>query len=296
MRALDAGLVEHLQRVARPSRAPCTGPAGLSRLADAAVVERRARGSARASRRARRLPAPARVAEALDQQQRRARRPATPTRSSPLHRLLQSAAACAARRIRPSRARPPGTKKTTRMKSTPRTKSGCCSGVRSTDGSDETACEPASVAEPVVERTCRATPPSSAPQRDAGAADHDHHEQRQREVRRRHRRASRRRAAAGRRRRRRSRGTTRARTTSACTRYGRSPSTSTRSSFSRIACQTWPGRRVDRPAHDHEDDGGVAEREPVEVLRVEDADEAVGQLRVVGAEALPRRRSACAGS
>ena len=67
---------------------------------------------------------------------------------------------------------------------------------------------------------------------------------------------------------------------------GRRPITSTRRSFSRIACQTWPGRGRDGVAHDEEDDDRVAEREPVEVLRVQDADEEVGQRIGVEAEAL----------
>ena len=49
---------------------------------------------------------------------------------------------------------------------------------------------------------------------------------------------------------------------------GRSPSTSTRSSFSRIACQTRPGD--DSTAQrTMKNDGEVAEREPVQVLRVD---------------------------
>ena len=45
-------------------------------------------------------------------------------------------------------------------------------------------------------------------------------------------------------------------------------------------------RRVDRPATDQEDADGVRERQPVEVLRVQDPDEPGGQLRVVDAEAV----------
>ena len=45
-------------------------------------------------------------------------------------------------------------------------------------------------------------------------------------------------------------------------------------------------RRLDRPANDEEDEGEEREREPVEVLRVDDADECLRQLRVIGAEAL----------
>ena len=76
--------------------------------------------------------------------------------------------------------------------------------------------------------------------------------------------------------------------TNACSlyRFGRMPSTSTRCSFSRIACHTRPGDDFDRPADDEEDDREEREREPVQVLRVEDADERVRQLRVVGAKAL----------
>jgi hypothetical protein len=46
------------------------------------------------------------------------------------------------------------------------------------------------------------------------------------------------------------------------------------------------GRARDRPAHDHEHDRGVREREPVEVLRVQDADERVRDRLEVQAEAL----------
>ena len=54
---------------------------------------------------------------------------------------------------------------------------------------------------------------------------------------------------------------------------GRSPSTSTRRSFSRIACQTRPGDESTAQRTTTKTTTSVAEREPVEVLRVEDADE-----------------------
>ena len=73
------------------------------------------------------------------------------------------------------------------------------------------------------------------------------------------------------------------------------PSTATRCSFSRIACQIAAGRRVDRPAHDHEDGDQVAERDPVEVLRVEDADHPARQVVEVDADALLRHRSSWRG-
>src|SRR5581483_6945264 len=111
----------------------------LVRIADAAVVEAED-AEARREPGEDRLPAPARVAETLHEQQRR---PAPPLLPRDLHRCIASCSRCSVRgrRTRPIRASPPGTKKTTRMKSTPSTKSGCCSGVRTTDGSDETAWE-----------------------------------------------------------------------------------------------------------------------------------------------------------
>ena len=76
--------------------------------------------------------------------------------------------------------------------------------------------------------------------------------------------------------------------TNACSLYacGRSPSTSTRSSFSRIACQTRPGDDSTAQRTMKKTTREEGEREPVEVLRVDDADERLRQLRVVGAEAL----------
>ena len=185
VRALDAGLVEHLQPRRRPSRAPCTAPAGLSlspmpRLSNDSTRKRSA--SARADG----LPAPA----------RRSRGPgsAAAARPSPCssHAILitasppAGAAAVRGRRTRPMRRRcRPAAKKTTRMKSTPSTKSGCCErrpqdrrqlrdGVRARRAS--------------LSRWSSVRVEDAADQRAparAGAADHDHHEQRQREVRRR---------------------------------------------------------------------------------------------------------------
>ena len=76
--------------------------------------------------------------------------------------------------------------------------------------------------------------------------------------------------------------------TNACSLYqcGRSPSTSTRCSFSRIACQMRPGDDSTAQRTMKKTTREEAEREPVEVLRVDDADERLRQLRVVGAEAL----------
>src|SRR5207244_4716751 len=128
MGTADAGLVEHLEGVAG-HRARRVRPGRLVRLADAAVVERD-HAIALGEHRDDRVPAPARVAEPLDQEQRLA---VTVRFPGDLHDSFS------ALRRRPARAMPPGRKKTTRMKSTPSTKSGCCSGVRSTEGSDDTA-------------------------------------------------------------------------------------------------------------------------------------------------------------
>ena len=84
----------------------------------------------------------------------------------------------------------------------------------------------------------------------------------------------------------RSRATTRARTTISLYARGRRPSTSTRSSFSRIACHTRPGDDSTDQRTMKKTTREVPEREPVQVLRVEDADERIGQLRVVDAEPL----------
>ena len=62
-------------------------------------------------------------------------------------------------------------------------------------------------------------------------------------------------------------------------RNGGSPITSTRCSFSRIACQTCPGDEASAQRDEHGDDE-VAEREPVEVLGVDHADERARELLV----------------
>ena len=179
---------------------------------------------------------------------------------------------------------PPGTKKTTRMKSTPSTKSGCWSGVRRTDGSCETACELRGVAQAVVGIRVEDAAEQRAPAR-ACAADHDHHEQCQREV-----------GAGdvGGRAAEQQQVDDAARGREERREHERHQLVRVRAQAEHLDAQLVladrlpdvAGRRADRPLHDDEDDSGVAERKPVEVLGVEDADERLGQLRVVGAEPL----------
>ena len=130
------------------------------------------------------------------------------------------------------------------------------------------------VAQPVVEQRVKEPADQRAEAR-PGASENDHDEQRERERRGRHLgshadqqsqtnppQAARNDARTNER---------------ACTGYGRSPITSTRRSFSRIAGQTCPAddpiatRAMTKTAR------RVDEREPVQVLRVDDADEEVGK-------------------
>ena len=97
VRALDAGLVEHLQRVAGHLRRRVRAGRRVA-LADPAVVEQDHVERAR-ERLHHRLPAPARVAEPVDQQQRRPRARVAPRRSSsrlpPARRCAAAGAAAA---------------------------------------------------------------------------------------------------------------------------------------------------------------------------------------------------------
>ncbi len=132
VRPLHARLVEHLHGVGGHLGGRVRARRRVA-LAHAAVVEQDRVERAR-ERLDDGLPAPARVAEPVDQQQRR---PGTMTLPGDLH---------ARTRLRrcPRLASPPGTKKTSRMKSVPRMKSGSESGVESTDGRSSMVEEPAS--------------------------------------------------------------------------------------------------------------------------------------------------------
>ena len=67
---------------------------------------------------------------------------------------------------------------------------------------------------------------------------------------------------------------------------GWSPSTSTRALVVADRAPDVPRRRADGAADDQEHDGDVPEREPVEVLGVENADQEVGQRLEVQADPL----------
>ena len=253
VRPLEPGRVEHRNGVLRELR-DGVRPRRHVALTDAAVVERRPRkslasGSASGSQPQRRSPAPGSTAAA-----RRRRAPRTrcdvmsPPRAPAARRRATTGPRLGRRRARAaSPAIPPGRKNTMRMKSTPSTNSGSDRGVLRKPGSPAprpTTRAPAAAGR----RTCRRCRRSGRPSA-FRAAEHDHHEQRQREVRACH--LGRRAAddqhvhdAAG------SRQEGRQDEGAELVRYGRSPSTCTRSSFSRIACHTRPGRGVDRPPHD----------------------------------------------
>src|SRR5262249_12125842 len=124
---VEPGLVEHLHCVGR-HLASGVRPGRLVRLADAAGVEGE-HAEALGQPGHDWIPAPARVAESLHEQHPRAR-PAGRPGDLPQPRTALN------------RASPPGAKKTTRMKRTPSTNSGCCRGVERSEGSFETACEP----------------------------------------------------------------------------------------------------------------------------------------------------------
>ena len=233
-----------------------------------------------------RIPAPAAVAEPLDQQQRRA----LPGR---FPRDLHEASSCTAglRRIRsrrtptwPIRVSPPGTKNTTRMNSTPRMKSGCCSGVRKIGGQRRDGVRRREIAEPVVGEGVEDAADHRAPAR-AGAAEHDHQQQRQREARGRHLRV---------------RSSEQQQVDDpACGREHRREHEGHQLVGVRLQPEhldaqlvladrlpDMAGRRVDGPADDREHGRSVSERQPVQILRVEDADRPRRQLVVVDAEPL----------
>ena len=282
VRPLDAGLVEHLRRVGGQLGSRIR-PGWSIALADAAVVEQdHVEGSRQ--RLDDRLPAPAGIAEPVDQEQRRA---AAMTLPGELHCIPSSGSIRRRRRTRSAAgsASPPGTKKTSRMKSVPRMKSGSDSGVRQHRRQILDPRGAGERAEPLVGERVEEAAEERAVAR-PGAAEHDHHEQRQGEARRRH---LRRRAGRGRAARRRRRAVARNEaSTKASSLKGRAAARAPRRarSFSRIACQTRPGELSRPPSARDEHDRRVTEREPVEVLRVEDADEGVRDRLEVQPEAL----------
>ena len=280
VRALDAGLVEHLDRVGGHLGGRVRAGRRVA-LADAAVVEEdhvEPLGEARAAR----APSPSARSRARGSGAAARRSRAAPRRSARSRRGLlgQRLAARAMPRSRVGRlASPPGTKKTSRMNSVPRRNSGSESGHRAARPGDP----------------ARGSSPTSAPSRWSserveeaadhravacpGAAEHDHHEQREREVRGRH---------LGR------RAADQEQPDDAAE-AARNAASTKASSLNGIRAQPdhldpglvladrapdVPGRRARSPSRTTTNTTHrVAEREPVEVLRVEDADEEVGDVR-----------------
>ena len=236
VRSLDAGLVEHRDRVLGHLARRCTGRA--------ARRSRRCRGCRRGSRRTARrgsgstAPSPSARSRARGSGAAAAAPVPLPGDAARSRRGLLGERLAARGRMPRSRAgrlaSPPGTKKTSRMNSVPRRNSGSERGTRSTSGRSCTRLEPDERAEALVEERVEEAADHRAVAR-PGAAEHDHHEQRQREVRASSPRASRRRSAAARRRRRGRRGTPRARTTISLngTGRGRAPRRAARSRGSR---------------------------------------------------------------
>ena len=145
VRPLDPRLVQHRDGV-RGQLGDGVRPRRRVALPDAAVVEEE-HVEPLGEPRQHRLPAPARVAEPVDEQQRLARAaplPGDPGRSR--GRLLgQRLRFARSPRSRVGRlASPPGTKKTSATKSAPSRKSGSESGTRSTSGRSCTSLDPAS--------------------------------------------------------------------------------------------------------------------------------------------------------
>ena len=137
VRPLHPGLVEHLRRASAASSAAVYGPGGAS-LSPMPRLSKRITSKARGEPLEHRAPSPSGRSRA-----RGSGAAAHPAVAFPgdASRALASSASSRPRRRGgcASLASPPGTKKTSRMKSVPRMKSGSESGVESTEGRSSTA-------------------------------------------------------------------------------------------------------------------------------------------------------------